>query len=75
MLLNMPKKKEFPMKIQLTQDIAMPTVGFGTYLMDDKQAEVSVTHALKADISDCSRDSACVAPMILELSKHRAVGT
>ena len=36
------------MKIQLTQDIAMPTVGFGTYLMDDKQAEVSVTHALKA---------------------------
>ena len=46
MLLNMPKTKEFPMKIQLTQDIAMPTVGFGTYLMYDKQAEVSVTHAL-----------------------------
>ena len=36
------------MKIQLTQDIAMPAVGFGTYLIDDKQAEVSVTQALKA---------------------------
>lgn len=36
------------MKIQLTQDIAMPAVGFGTYLIDDKQAEVSVSQALKA---------------------------
>jgi 2,5-diketo-D-gluconate reductase A len=36
------------MNIQLTQDIAMPAVGFGTYLIDDKQAEVSVTQALKA---------------------------
>ena len=36
------------MKIQLTQDIAMPAVGFGTYLIDNKQAEVSVTQALKA---------------------------
>ena len=36
------------MKIQLIQDIAMPAVGFGTYLIDDKQAEVSVTQALKS---------------------------
>ena len=36
------------MKIQLTQDIAMPAVGFGTYLIDDKQAEVSVSQANKA---------------------------
>ena len=36
------------MKIQLTQDIAMPAVGFGTYLIDDQQAEFSVTQALKA---------------------------
>ena len=36
------------MKIQLTQDIAMPAVGFGTYLIDDQQAEVSVTQALQA---------------------------
>lgn len=36
------------MKIQLTQDIAMPAVGFGTYFIDEKQAEVSVTQALKA---------------------------
>ena len=36
------------MEIQLTPNITMPAVGFGTYLIDDKQAEVSVTQALKA---------------------------
>ena len=36
------------MKIQLAPTIAMPAVGFGTYLIDDKQAELSVTQALEA---------------------------
>ena len=36
------------MKIQLAPTIAMPAVGFGTNLIDDKQAELSVTQALEA---------------------------
>lgn len=36
------------MHIQLTQELSMPAVGFGTYMIKDGQAQVCVREALKA---------------------------